>query len=339
MKIGTLNCKGLADEKKRKDVFNWLRQKKLDIYCLQEAHIQNSKREQARWKSQWGYEAFFSSLDSKSCGVVILFNNTFEYVLHNVISDQQGRYIVLDISIFQQRCTLVTLYGPNTDSPEFFTNLKENLINWELSNQPIILCGDWNVVLNYHNDTINYSKENNPKAQKSVLDLIDTFELGDVYRDQEPTGRSYTWSAYSNLKQARLDYFLLSTDLTGLVESIQTNAGYRTDHSLVVMNMIFTHQERGRGFWKFNNSLLSDPAYVKLVKDCINETVDEYKINGDIENPQPHTFSINDQLLFETLKLQIRGKTISYAAWKKKEQNKTENFSRKGNKFSSAEFK
>ena len=28
LKIGTLNCKGLADEKKRKDVFNWLRQKK-----------------------------------------------------------------------------------------------------------------------------------------------------------------------------------------------------------------------------------------------------------------------------------------------------------------------
>ena len=194
-------------------------------------------------------------------------------------------------------------------------------INWELSNEPIILCVDWNVVLNYHSDTINYLKENNPNAQKSVLELIDTFELDDVYRDQEPAGRSYTWSAYSNLKQARLDYFLVSTDLAGLVESTQTCAGYRTDHSLVVMNMIFTHQERGRGFWKFNNSLLSDPAYVKLVKDCINETVDEYKINGDIEHPESLTLSINDQLLFET-----RGKTISYAAWKKKEQNKTENF-------------
>ena len=260
MKIGTLNCKGLAEEKKRRLQLASAK-KKLDIYCLQEAHIQNSKREQARWKSQWGYEAFFSSFDSKSCGAIILFNNTFEYVLHNVISDQQGRYIILDISIFQQLCTLVTLYGPNTDSPEFFTNLKENLINWELSNEPIILCGDWNVVLNYHSDTINYLKENNPNAQKSVLELMDTFELDDVYRDQEPAGRSYTWSAYSNLKQARLDYFLVSTDLAALVESIQTCAGYRTDHSLAVMNMIFTHQERGRGFWKFNNSLLSDPAY------------------------------------------------------------------------------
>ena len=105
-------------------------------------------------------------------------------MLHNLISDQRGRYIILDISIFQQRYTQVTLYGPNADSPEFFTNLKENiinLINWELSNEPIILCGDWNVVLNYHNDTINYLKENNPKAQKSVLELIDILELDDVY--------------------------------------------------------------------------------------------------------------------------------------------------------------
>ena len=89
-------------------------------------------------------------------------------------------------------------------------------------------------MLNYHSDTINYLKENSPNAQKSVLELMDTFELDDVYRDQEPAGRSYTWSAYSNLKQARLDYFLVSTDLAGLVESIQTCAGYRTDHSLVV---------------------------------------------------------------------------------------------------------
>ena len=86
-------------------------------------------------------------------------------MLYNVISDQQGGYIILDIFIFQQRCTLVTLFGPNADSPEFFINLKEYLINLELSNEPIILCGDWNVVLNYHNDTINYLKENNPNTQ------------------------------------------------------------------------------------------------------------------------------------------------------------------------------
>lgn len=200
---------------------------------------------------------------------------------------------------------MAALYGPNTDSPEFFTNLKENLINWELSNEPIILCGDWNVVLNSEKDTINYLRENNPNARKSLSDLINTLDLEDVYREREPNGRGYTWSSYSNLKQARLDYFLVSSDLTGLVESIETKVGYRTDHALVIMNMIFTHQVRGRGFWKFNNSLLSDSEYVRLVKECIKETIDDYKINGDLEYPQSNIFSINDQLLFETLKLQI----------------------------------
>ena len=36
-----------------------------------------------------------------------------------------------------------------------FTNLKENLINWEATNEPIMYA----VVLNYHNDTVNYLKE------------------------------------------------------------------------------------------------------------------------------------------------------------------------------------
>ena len=45
-----------------------------------------------------------------------------------------------------------------------------------------------------------------------------------------------------------------------------------------------------------------------------------------LPHPESLTFSITDQLLFETLKLQIWGKTISYAAWKKNEQNKTESF-------------
>ena len=132
-------------------------------------------------------------------------------------------------------------------------------------------------MLNYGKDTINYLRENNPNAQKSLLDLINTLDLEDVYREREPNGRSYTWSSYSNLKQAILDYFLVSTDLTGPVESIETRACYRTDHSLVIMNMIVTHQERGRGFWKFNNSLLSDSEYVKLVKECINETIEDYQ--------------------------------------------------------------
>ena len=44
----------------------------------------------------------------------------------------------------------------------------------------------------------------------------------------------------------------------------------------------------------------------------------------DQENPEPDLvqFSINDRLYWETLKLGMRGKTISYASYKKRSQNK-----------------
>lgn len=39
LNIGSFNVKGLADEKKRKEVFNWLREKKMNVYMLQETHF------------------------------------------------------------------------------------------------------------------------------------------------------------------------------------------------------------------------------------------------------------------------------------------------------------
>ena len=40
LNISTLNVNGLADPKKRRDVFCYLREQKHDIYFLQETHIE-----------------------------------------------------------------------------------------------------------------------------------------------------------------------------------------------------------------------------------------------------------------------------------------------------------
>ena len=188
------------------------------------------------------------------------------------------------------------------------------------------MCGDWNVVQNYALETMNYSTQNNPKSQQAIFGLMDCFELFDIFRMQNPENRRFTWHSLRRgvLKQARLDYFLVSSDVIDFVQSIETLAGYRTDHSLVIINLALSQQQRGRGYWKFNNSHLYDMEYVKLVKKCIKETVEDYKLLGDSNNPESIKFSIDDQLFFETLKLQIRGTTIPYAARKKRERYKQE---------------
>ena len=71
---------------------------------------------------------------------------------------------------------------------------------------------------------------------------------------------------------------------------------------------------RGRGFWKFNSSLLHDEIYIDKVKKEINNVIDEYtaKQGDDMD------LTISKQMLLEMIKLRIRGVTISYCARKKK---------------------
>ena len=52
-----------------------------------------------------GLSSFCLQLGSQKLRGYYSFNNTFEYVLQNVFSDQKMQSIALDISIYQKRCT------------------------------------------------------------------------------------------------------------------------------------------------------------------------------------------------------------------------------------------
>ena len=77
LSVISCNCQGLGDFRKRKDVFHYLREKKFDIYFLQDTHFEKKIEKQIR--AEWGYESFFASFNSQSRGVAVLLNNTFDF--------------------------------------------------------------------------------------------------------------------------------------------------------------------------------------------------------------------------------------------------------------------
>ena len=115
-----MNCQGLGNFEKRKDVFNYIHGnfKNSNIICLQDTHFVPEKENLIR--SQWGFDCIFNSFTSNSRGVCVLFHNNFQYKVNNIKSDLNGNFLILDISIDDRRFTLVNLYGPNNDSPAFF---------------------------------------------------------------------------------------------------------------------------------------------------------------------------------------------------------------------------
>ena len=135
-----------------------------------------------------------------------MIDKNVEYTIHKQTIDIGGNYIVLDITVCNQRLTLINIYGPNNDDPVFFQNIA-NLIDIT-NNDKYILYGDYNCILDPILDSYNYKHVNNPKARDKVIEMINTNNMIDPFRENFPKLKRYTWRKKNPLKQARLDYFL-----------------------------------------------------------------------------------------------------------------------------------
>ena len=116
----------------------------------------------------------------------------------------------------------------------------------------------------------------------------------DIWRSQHEELRQFTWLQRQPLVKCRLDFFNVSFGLIGLVERTEIKSGYKSDHSVIELFIDPSIHPRGRGFWKFNCSLLKDEQYVTLIKKTIIETVEDNK--GALPD-----------IMWETIKCRIRG--------------------------------
>jgi len=298
IKILSVNCQGLGNMEKRKDVFSYLRQKNYNIYCLQDTHF--TKEMELIIRSQWGFDCIFNSYSSNSRGTAILFNNNFEYKVIDSVKDNEGNLLCVNIIIESYKLSLINFYGPNTDQRIFYEKLSETID--DLGNNDVIICGDFNLVLNPDIDCHTYLHINNPRSRNKLLEIIDEKGLVDIYREFHEHTQRYTWRKNNPLKQARLDFFLISENLLNSINKADIEPSYRSDHSQISLSINFTNFKKGKGLWRFNNSLLSKLEYVKQIKDKIKEIKQQYAIpvynfqNLDEIHNDEIQFIINDQL-------------------------------------------
>ena len=325
VKIISLNCQGLGNQKKRREVMHNLRNKKYSIICLVDTHF--AKSQERRITSEWGYEAFYSSYNSQSRGVAIFFNNNFEFKIHSSYKDTNGNLLILDIEIDKHRITLATLYGPNNDDPSFFESLQRKIT--QFGNKDIIINGDWNLLLNPQIDGLNYKHVNNPNARNTVLKMITELNLYDVWRDENLEKKIYSWKRKLSpglYQMGRLDFFLVSEPLLNYTREENIVPGFRSDHSATSLSLIFNKVPKSKTFWKFNNSLLRNQDYAKEIKNTILNIKSQYAASpynldniDRVENESYHP-TINPQLFFEIILLEIRSKTIAFSTYLKKQE-------------------
>ncbi len=87
--------------------------------------------------------------------------------------------------------------------------------------------------------------------------------LTDAWRDLNPNSRRYTW--HSRGKSSRFDYWFISEHLNNLA-NYKILPGLHSDHSILKISLVNNILNRGKGFWKFNATLLHDQEYVTNIK-------------------------------------------------------------------------
>ena len=148
---------------------------------------------------------------------------------------------------------------------------------------------------------------------------MDAFRYFDIKR--------YTWRRRNPVKQARLDYFIVSKNLMDLIQSCTIKPSYRSDHSAIELKLVLDKFEKGKGIWRFNCGLLKDTEYLKTINHLIGEVKMEYALpvynlqnlpNFDDTDVQ---FTVSDSNFLEMLLMWIKGETIKFASALKQREN------------------
>jgi exonuclease III len=267
-----MNVKGLKGEGKRRKVIKWATRKNFDIMTMQETHFE--EKDKNDWKEIWDGTLIYSSGSNRSRGVITLINKNTEHEIISEYQDNEGRWTVIKLKIYNMILTLANFYGPNEDEPIHLTNMLEKIEQTE--SEKIIIVGDFNFVQNVNLDKFGGLKKTNFKCQKVGLEWMATNNISDIWRLKNPNSRKYTWISNSTPKiMSRLDYFLLSDNLQGCYEKADIIPGFMTDHSCITLSLKINEEQRGRGLWKFNSTLTNNKQLKDQLNNIITQTVKE----------------------------------------------------------------
>uniref|UniRef100_A0AAR2LBN1 exodeoxyribonuclease III n=1 Tax=Pygocentrus nattereri TaxID=42514 RepID=A0AAR2LBN1_PYGNA len=143
LRFVTWNVRGAGSREKRLKIFNRLSDLQADIVFLQETHM--SKTPTYTLTSPQFPHAYSACYNSKQRGVAILINRRIHFSISNNITDPEGRFIILNLSILNMHLCIANIYGPNVDDPSFFHNIFTALSDH--SDTKLIIGGDFNLVL------------------------------------------------------------------------------------------------------------------------------------------------------------------------------------------------
>ena len=264
----SINVRGLADSTKRRAIMDYHRFN-ADVLIMQETH--STPDIESIWQNEWGSKIIFSHGTGAARGTAVLFSKKIEHMVKNIQKANDGRYVIFDIHHPEQVLTICAIYAPNKDTPQYFQEIGKILRDRQ---EHKVLIGDFNLVLDVEMDRLNTYCNNN-KAKEEVENLMDEFQLKDIWRVHYPNRKEYSWTnkSMAQRKSSRIDFSLVSAGLDQKVPITQYTPSIKTDHRAFYMTLDLDSHQRGTGYWKLNTQYLQEQKYIQEMNEELNKTI------------------------------------------------------------------
>ena len=222
----TLNVNGLLDRQCQFSLKEFLLQNKVDILFLQETHVSNLKviKELENYfdcfKCFWNFGTPFS----KGTAIFISYNLNFNVIKYH--KDLDGRFQFVDVNIDDIIYRLINIYAPNDDKDrcEFF----EDVYPYVMTTNNKIFGGDFNCIGNPKIDKIGGNINRGKIGFENLRNIINDFELFDVYRLFKPNDVNVTW--HSKCTSCRLGRLYFSNCIKPLIKNCYNVPFSFSDH-------------------------------------------------------------------------------------------------------------
>ena len=266
------NANGLRSSKKRIKIFEYLKDKIFNdgIIFLQETHSSENTRDE--WINDFKGELYFSHGTTSSCGVMIGFITSKKVSVSKVSKDNNGRILIVEVTIENSTFVLINLYKTNTETEQIKTlcELDKLLDDFLLDDSKnIIMTGDLNFFFDSSLEASGGTPTLKKKSISNFLQLTGKHDLVDIWRIRNPNSNRFTFrqNHFSGFIQRRLDYVFISNSLQESFYNIDILPSFCSDHSPIY----FSHKSLScfLNFWKFNCSLTFDDNYITQMKEHI----------------------------------------------------------------------
>jgi exodeoxyribonuclease-3 len=235
MKIISWNVNGLR-AMLSKDVFYEVKSHEPDMLCLQEIKVRKDQLSEEQLDEFKGFIGLWNSAERPGYSGVATFTRTepdsFKYGLGEQRFDVEGRSIRTDYGDL----VLFNLYVPNgrrdqdrlTFKLDFYDRLHKYCDQLHKAGKHIILFGDMNTAhrpIDLTNPKQNEKYSGFLPEERAWIDQFLEHNFIDIYRESYPERVQYTWWTYRLNARSRnigwrLDYFLISKELSSLVTDV-----------------------------------------------------------------------------------------------------------------------